>query len=114
MVIDRFGDYQDQPYLVWARGEGGGRYRLLARPFHHHGEPLSTGAFKVPGFVKAMKALGLPESSVSAIRKTLETSGEVLIGGSVAAADRIFTASELVAAGFEAAEAEREDILTGG
>jgi DNA-binding XRE family transcriptional regulator len=114
VVIDRFGDYQDQPYLVWARGEGGGRYRLLARPFHHHGEPLSTGAFKVPGFVKAMKALGLPESSVSAIRKTLETSGEVLIGGSVAAADRIFTASELVAAGFEAAEAEREDILTGG
>ena len=114
VVIDRFGDYQDQPYLVWARGEGGGRYRLLARPFHHHGEPLSTGAFRVPGFVKAMKALGLPESSVSAIRKTLETSGEVLIGGSVAAADRIFTASELVAAGFEAAEAEREDILTGG
>jgi DNA-binding XRE family transcriptional regulator len=27
VVIDRFGDYQDQPYLVWAGGEGGGRYR---------------------------------------------------------------------------------------
>ncbi len=57
VVINRFGDYEDQSYIVWARAEGNGAFRLLARPFQHQGDPLSTKTFKVSGFTKAMKAL---------------------------------------------------------
>ena len=112
VVINRFGDYEDQPYLVWARSESSGAYRLLARPFHHQGDSLSTRTFKVSGFIKAMKALHLPEPQISAIRKRLESSGEVLIGSSVGGADRIFSVPDLVAAGFEATKTEQGDGLT--
>jgi len=57
VVINRFGDYEDQSYIVWARAVGNGAFRLLARPFQHQGDPLSTKTFKVSGFTKAMKAL---------------------------------------------------------
>src|SRR5580700_2630192 len=40
VVIDRFGDYENATYTVWARSEGKGSYRLLARPFQHQGDPL--------------------------------------------------------------------------
>ena len=109
VVINRFGDYEDQPYVVWARAEGNGAYRLLARPFQHEGDPLSTKTFKVSGFMKAMKVLHLPEPQISAIRKGLESPGEVLIGGSVGGANRIFSTPELVAAGFEATKADQGD-----
>src|SRR6266566_3778060 len=85
VVINRFGD---QSYIVWARAEGNGAFRLLARPFQHQGDPLSTKTFKVSGFTKAMKALHLPERQISDIRKNLESSGELLVGGSVRGANR--------------------------
>lgn len=104
-VIHRFGDYEDQPYLVYAQAESGGAYRLHARPFQHEGEPLSTKAFKVSGLVKTMKALHLPEARISSIRSSLEKGGAVEIGGRPGA-QRIFKFPDLVAAGFEAANPE--------
>jgi hypothetical protein len=95
VVIDRLGDYENQTYIVWARAEGRGSYRLLARPFQHQGEELSTKALKASGLIKSMKALDLPESQISDIRTSLENGGEVQVGGSLRAPD-------LVAAGFEA------------
>jgi predicted XRE-type DNA-binding protein len=105
-VIHSFGDYVDQPYLVYARAEGGGGYRLYARPFQHQGDPLSTRTFKVSGFVKTMKALHLAEPQISSIRKSLENGGEVEIGGRMTGAQRIFKFPDLVAVGFEAAATE--------
>jgi transcriptional regulator with XRE-family HTH domain len=104
VVINRFGDYEDKMYVVRARAESGGVYRLLARPFQHEGAVLSTRPFKASGLVKTMKALNLEEPQISGIRKTLENGGEVEIGGRFA--QRIFDVPELVAAGFEA-ETER-------
>jgi DNA-binding transcriptional regulator YiaG len=105
-VIHSFGDYVDQPYLVYARAEHGGGYRLYARPFQHQGDPLSTKTFKVSGLVKTMKALHLAESQISNIRQSLENGGEVEIGGRMTGAQRIFKFPDLVAAGFEAAATE--------
>ena len=105
VVINRFGDYEDRMYVVRARAENGGAYRLLAYPFQHQGATLSTRPFKASGFAKTLRALHLEEPRISGIRKTLENGGEVEIGGRLAR--RVFGAPELVAAGFEAAEAER-------
>jgi predicted XRE-type DNA-binding protein len=105
-VIHSFGDYVDQPYLVYARAESGGGYRLCARPFQHQGDPLSTKIFKVSGLVKTMKALHLAEPQISNIRKSLENGGEVEIGGRMTGAQRIFKFPDLVNAGFEAAATE--------
>src|SRR5260370_1030966 len=49
VVIDRFGDYEDRMYGLWARAESSGAYRLLARPIQHSGDTLSTKAFKAGG-----------------------------------------------------------------
>ena len=68
VVIDRFGDYEDQRYVVWARAESKGTYRLLARPFQHQGDELSTKALKSSGLIKSLKALKLPESQIFDIR----------------------------------------------
>lgn len=105
-VIHSFGDYVDQPYLVYARAESGGGYRLYARPFQHQGDPLSTRTFRVAGLVKTMKALHLPETQISSITKNLENGREVEIGGRMTGAQRIFKFPDLVAAGFEAATSE--------
>jgi transcriptional regulator with XRE-family HTH domain len=96
VVIDRFGDYENQRYVVWARSEGKGTYRLLARPFQHSGDELSTKALKASGLIKSMKALDLPEAQISAVRTSLENGSLVQIGPTINAPD-------LVAAGFEAA-----------
>jgi hypothetical protein len=104
VVISRFGDYEDQPYVVFARTEDNGAYQLRARPFHHQGVLLSTRAFKMSGFVKAMKALHLAEPQISSIRTSLEKADEVEIGGT--AGQRIFHVPDLVAAGFEPAAVE--------
>jgi transcriptional regulator with XRE-family HTH domain len=104
VVISRFGDYEDQPYVVFARTEDNGAYQLRARPFHHQGAAYYTRAFKVSGFVKTMKALHLAEPQISTIRTSLEQTREVEIGGM--AGQRIFHVLDLVAAGFEAATAE--------
>jgi hypothetical protein len=103
VIISRFGDYEDQPYIVSVRTEEGGAYQLRARPFSHQGAWLSTRAFKWSGFVKAMKALHL-ESQIPTIRTNLEKTGEVEIGGR--AGQRIFHVPDLVAAGFESAVVE--------
>ena len=106
VVINRFGDYEDLVYVLWARAESNGVYRLLARPFQHQGDMLSTKAFRASGFTKTLKTLHLPEPQISAIRKNLENGGEVQIGGSGGGVDRIFSAPDLVAAGFEATDVE--------
>ncbi|MGA2742855.1 MAG: XRE family transcriptional regulator [Bryobacteraceae bacterium] len=105
VVISRFGDYEDRMYVLKAKAENDGVYRVLAYPFQHEGSVLSTKAFKAAGFVKTMKALNLAEPQISVIRKSLEDGGEVEISGRFAR--RIFGVPELVAAGFEATEAER-------
>jgi transcriptional regulator with XRE-family HTH domain len=102
VVIDRFGDYENQRYVVWARAEGKGTYRLLARPFQHPGDELSTKPLKAPGFIKSMKALDLPEVQILAIRRIVEHGGETQIGGRNSGAVRSFSPPDLVAAGFEA------------
>jgi transcriptional regulator with XRE-family HTH domain len=105
-VISRFGDYEYQPYEVEVRAEGGGVYRLVARRWDH-GVPLSTKGLKLSGLTKAMKALHLPEPQISGIRESLENAGGVgKIGGTAAGIRKIFTAPELVAAGFEEANLE--------
>jgi len=103
VVINRFGDYEDRMYVVRAKAENGGVYRLLAYPFQHQGPGLSTRAFKASGFVKTMKALHVEEPQISGARSSLADGGEVEIGGRFAR--RIFSVPELVAAGFEATEA---------
>lgn len=99
VVINRFGDYEDQPYIVVVRIEKNGAFQLQARPFHHQGGALSTQAVKWSGIVKAMKALHLAEPQISTIRNSLQQTKEVEIGGR--AGQRIFQIPDLVAAGFE-------------
>jgi transcriptional regulator with XRE-family HTH domain len=102
VVIDRFGEYEERPYVVVATSEAGGNFRLRARPLHHEGTPLSTKPFKAVGLAKAMRALHLPEVQITSIKTSLETSaGTIEIGGSGPSIKRVFNAQELVAAGFE-------------
>lgn len=98
VAISRFGDYEDQSYVVWARAEGGGRYRLDAQPLDH-GVPLSTKTLKAQAFAKTLKALHLGEPQISAIRQTLEADSSTQIGGR--SARRVFSIPDLIAAGFE-------------
>ena len=90
-------------YVVSARAECRGVYRLIARPFQHQGDELSTKALKAAAFLKSLKALNVLEAQISAIRKSLENGGEVHIGADGLATVRSFAAPDLVAAGFEAA-----------
>jgi DNA-binding XRE family transcriptional regulator len=99
VIINRFGDYEEQPYVVRVQAQSNGTYRLRARPWHNQGPLLSTKALKVSGFMKAMKALHLAEPQISSIRKNLENTTETEIGG--IAGQRVFSAPDLVAAGFE-------------
>jgi DNA-binding XRE family transcriptional regulator len=100
VIINRFGDYEEQPYVVCVRAESNGTYRLRARPWHNQGPLLSTKALRVSGFVKAMKALHVADPQISYIKKSLENADETEIGG--IAGQRVFSAPDLVAAGFEA------------
>lgn len=104
VILSRFGDYEDQPYVVYAQAESNGTFRLLARPWQNQGDLLSTRVLKVSGFMKAMKALHLAESQISAIRKNVEEAGKSEIGG--VAGLRVFSVPDLVAAGFEAVAPE--------
>ena len=104
VTINRFGDYEERPYVVYAQAESNSTYRLRARPWHNEGEWLSTRALRASGFVKAMKALHLADAQISAVRKNLESNAKTEIGG--IAGQRVFGAPELVAAGFEAAGRE--------
>jgi transcriptional regulator with XRE-family HTH domain len=101
VAISRFGDYDDRSYVVRARAERNGTYRLDAQPLDQ-GVPLSTKALKVQAFTKTLKALHVPESQISAIRKSLQKEGSwTEIGGRSTQTQRVFSAPELIAAGFE-------------
>ena len=100
VIINRFGDYEDQPYIVRVQAAGSGTYRLCARPWQNRGPLLSTKALKVSGFLRALRGLHIAEPQISAIRNDVEKAGETEIGG--IAGQRIFSAPDLVAVGFEA------------
>jgi|SRR5579872_472266 len=107
VVIDRFGDYEERPYVVQAMAEGAGVFRLRARPFQHEGNAFSTKPLKTAGLTKAMRALHLPEIQIAGIKMGLETSAESIeIGGSGPSIQRVFSAQDLVAAGFEETHTE--------
>lgn len=108
VVINRFGEYEEQPYLVFVHSEKKGAYQLRARPFHHHGSILLTKPFRVSGLIKAMKALHLAETQITSVTTSLERTSEVEIGGiSGTLGHRIFNAPDLVAAGFEPSFSEQ-------
>src|SRR5258708_4160762 len=100
VVIDRFGEYEERPYVVDAMAESGGVFRLRARPLHHNGAPFSTRPFKVSGLTRAMRALHLPEAQIASIKASLERSaGRIEIGGSGSSIERGVSIPDLVAAG---------------
>jgi len=105
VVIDRFGDYEYQPYEVSVRAEGSGKYRLLAQP-RGQGVPFTKAALKASALMKTMRALHLPESQISGIKADLDAGGRECVVAGHFGARRIFTVPELVAAGFEAASTE--------
>ena len=106
VVIDRFGEYEDRPYLVRARAEGNGTYRLDAQPLDR-GVPLSTRVLKPQAFTKTLKALHVAEPQIAAVRKNLKESDSTETGG--ASARRIFSVPDLISAGFEATSAGPSD-----
>src|ERR1019366_3970629 len=54
VVINRFGDYEERPYVIQAIAVGGGVFRLRALPLHHRGIPYSTRPLKFSGLTKTM------------------------------------------------------------
>jgi len=107
VVIDRFGEYEERPYVVEAVAESSGVFRLRARPLHHQGAPLSTKPVKASGLTKAMRALHLPEVQIASLKADLETgAGSIQIGGSGPSIKRVFSIQDLVAAGFDEVNAE--------
>jgi len=107
VVIDRFGEYEERPYVVHAVAEGSGLFQLRALPLHHQGVPLSTRSFKLPGLTKTMRALHLPERQIASIRGSLETNaGRIEISGGGPSITRVFSVPDLVAAGFEQMNSE--------
>ena len=99
VAINRFGDYEDRDYLVRVRVQKDGTYRLDAQPLND-GAPLSTKPLKAQAFTKTLKALHLGDTQIAGIRKSLEEGSMTEIGGNFAR--RIFSAPDLIAAGFEA------------
>ena len=104
VTINRFGEYEDRAYVVRARAESGGTYRLDARPLDD-GLPFSTKTLKVQAFTKTLKALHIPDLQIAAIRKGLEEAPLTEIGGKFAR--RVFSVPDLIAAGFEAARPDQ-------
>ena len=107
VVIDRFGEYEERPYVVDAMAEGSGVFRLRARPLHHQGAAFSTKPFKVSGLTKAMRALHLPDAQIASIKASLErNAGRIEIRGTGPSIQRVFSIPNLVAAGFEETSAD--------
>ena len=108
VVINRFGDYEERPYVVQALAEGGGVYRLRARPLHHQGTEFMTRTLKASGLKKTMRALHLPEVQIASVTESLERTGAggIEIGGGGPSIERVFSAPDLVAAGFEETNTE--------
>lgn len=106
IIIDKLGDYDTQMYVVSARAEAKGLYRLVARPLQHSGDVLSTSPLKASAFIKSMKALHLPESRISDIRASLDNGDVVQIGGN-GPGPCSFMAPDLIAAGFGVASLDQ-------
>jgi transcriptional regulator with XRE-family HTH domain len=107
VVIDRFGEYEERPYVVEAMAESGDVFRLRARPLHQPGVPLSTKPLKASGLTKAMRSLHLPEVQIASVRADLEKSaGRIEIVGSGPSIKRVFSIQDLVAAGFDEAHTD--------
>ncbi|MGD1092064.1 MAG: XRE family transcriptional regulator [Bryobacteraceae bacterium] len=104
VAISRFGEHEDETYVVRARAESDGKYRLDAQPLDQ-GAPLSTKPLKLQAFTKALKALHVPEPQMSAIRKSLEDAPLTEIGGRFGR--MVFSVPDLIAAGFETTSVER-------
>jgi len=98
VAISRLGEYEDRSYVVRARAETNGTYKLVAQPLDQ-GTVLATKALKAPGFMRTLKALHVPDSQISAVRKTLEETRTTEISGRMAR--RVFSEPDLIAAGFE-------------
>ena len=107
IVIDRFGEYEERPYVVEAREQSRGVFRLRARPLHHQGARLSTKPVKASGLMKTMRALHLPEVRISSVKADLESNaGGIEIAGSSPSIKRVFSIQDLVAAGFDEANTD--------
>lgn len=106
VVVDRFGEYNWQPYEVEAVAEGNGIFRLVAHPLQHEGTLLSTKPLKSAGLSKTMKALHLLDAHIADIKAKLEGNGGRIAIGSRSSIQRLFNVSDLVAAGFEEVNAE--------
>jgi transcriptional regulator with XRE-family HTH domain len=106
VAISRFGDYEDRAYVVLARAEGSGAWRLDAKPLDQ-GVPLSTKPLKAQAFTKTLKALHVPEEQIAALRQGVEEGSLTEIGGRFA--QRVFSEPDLIAAGFEAASSGQTD-----
>ena len=107
VVINRFGEYEERPYVVHAIVEGSGLFRLRARPLCHEGVPFSTGPLKASGLTKTLRALRLPERQIASMRESLESrAARIETGGSGPSIERVFSVPDLVAAGFEETNAE--------
>ena len=98
VAISRFGEYEDRSYVVRARSGSNGAYKLDAQPLDE-GPPLSTKPIRLQAFTKTLKVLHVPEPQISVVRKALENSSLTEIGGRFGR--RIFSAPDLIAAGFE-------------
>ena len=104
VVIDRFGDREERPYVVDAIAESNGVFRLRALPLHHEGAPLSTKPCKASGLTRTMRALHLSEIQIAGIKMSLgRNTGKVDIGGNDASIRRVFSINDLLAAGFDEA-----------
>ena len=99
VAINRFGEYEDRPYVVLARAENNGKYRLDAQPLDQ-GAPLSTKPLGVHAFTKTLKALHVPEVQIAGVRRNVEK-GVTEIGGRSNSSRRVFSEPDLIAAGFE-------------
>jgi transcriptional regulator with XRE-family HTH domain len=99
VAINRLGEYEDAAYVVRARAESSGLYQLFAQP-RGNGVPLSTRPLKPQAIMKTLKALHVPEPQISALQTILEDGESVDVGGKFA--QRVFSAADLIAAGFEA------------
>ena len=107
VVIDRFGEYEERPYVVHAVAQDGGLFQLRALPLHHQGLPFSTRPFKMPGLTKTMRALHLLERQIAGIRENLEkNAGSIEIDDGGLSITRVFSVPDLVAAGFEETKME--------
>jgi len=106
VVIDRFGDYEERPYVVYVDSEGEGSVRLRARPLDHQGVSFSK-TLKLSGLTRTLRALHLPERQIASIRQSLENNaGRIEISGSGPSITRVFSGPDLVAAGFEQMNSE--------